>query len=145
MRRIITAVVGITALAIVATSGAVTERSSFVFRGILCRTDTGTETVGCVRKDGVGYVVGINRKAVLVQKTSSRSFVFRRANNGGASKGAVTKGTVLYFHGITCWTDSLVFCARKDAIGYAISISRSTVAVVRLTSPPKGVFYRANR
>lgn len=67
---------GLTALVVAGSAYA----GSFIHRGIFCKTNSAG--VMCMRDDGVGYGIGINRAGVIVMNSHQR-VVFQRFNIGG--------------------------------------------------------------
>ena len=114
------------------------------YKGISCRTDTATGAIACVRTDGVGYVVGLSPHVVAVQKRLGE-FVFFKPNVGAATKVALVKKTLLRFNGIRCGTSRgwTIVCTRASNEGFAVAISLTEVAVIRLADM-EHVFLRRN-
>jgi len=141
----VTAVVAtVVATSLAGTAVAAHRQLDFTYRGISCRTDTATGAIACSRADGVGYIVGLSPQVVAVQKRWGK-FVFFKSNVGAATRAVFLKRSLLRFNGIRCgssnsWT---IICARASNAGFAVAISRTAVAVVRLANM-KRVFWRRN-
>ena len=114
------------------------------YGAVACSTNVPSRSVACSRLDTRGYVVGIGRQAIAVQAPDKRFVLFRKNTGGKAGKIQLGKRQFSY-GGVRCGSPKpgLVVCARIDHIGYAVTISRKMVAVIRL-SDMRRISYRPN-
>lgn len=118
-------------------------RVDYRYAGVLCEGDAATNGIVCARQDARGYVLGISRTFVGVQR--NKQWVLFRRNQGRATT-AIASTTWFAFDRVECSLrpPSTVFCERADHVGYGVSISRDLVSVVRL-SDGRSMFRKANR